>query len=116
MMFLFVVLFVAAYAVAVSWAARHGTRCLGSTAAAALLLIALIGMGLGRYYAVPSLSRLLLYALALTGPIVVLPTAMLAFAPAVRSTRHKSLAIAVLGASLGFVCGFVIVVYGLRVW
>jgi len=116
MMFLFVVILVAGYAVAASWAAPHGPSRLWLTAMATLLLIAVAGVLLGRHYAVPSLSRLLLYTVALTGPIVFVPTTMLSFTTGTRSTLATALPTAVLGACLGFVCGFVIVVFGLRVW
>ena len=115
MMFLFVVILVAGYPVAASWAAPHGQRRLWLTASATLLVIAIAGVLLGRYYAVPSMSRLLLYAVALTGPIVLVPTTMLSFMKGTRSTS-AALPTAVLGACLGIVSGFVIVVFGLRVW
>lgn len=113
---LFVVILVGGYALAANWAARHGQGQLWLTAAATLLLIALGSVLLGRYYAVPSTRRLLLYTMALAGPIVFVPTAMLSFATAVRSTLATALPTAILGACLGLVCGFVIVVFGLRVW
>ena len=116
MMFSLVVILVAVYAVAASWAARRGPARLWLTAAAALLLIAIGGALLGLYYAVPSLSRLLVYAVALTGPVVFVPTTILSLAGTKRSTLAKSFPMAILGACLGLACGFVIVVYGLGVW
>lgn len=116
MMFLFVAILVAGYPVAASWAAPHGRRQLWLTAIATLLLIAIAGVLLGRHYAVPSVLRLLLYAVALTGPIVLVPTTMLSFIKGTRSTSATALPTAVLGACLGIVAGFVIVVFGLRVW
>jgi hypothetical protein len=116
MMFLFVVVLVAGYAVAASWAAPHGPSRLWLTAVATLLLIGAGGVLLGRHYAVPSVSRLLLYAVALTGPIVLVPTAMLSFTTRTRSRLATALPTAVLGACFGVVCGLVIVVFGLRVW
>lgn len=116
MIFLFVVILVGGYAVAAHWAVRHGQGRLWFTAAAALLLIALGSVLVGRYYGVPSLWRLLLYVMALAGPIVFVPTTMLSFATAARSTLWAALPTAILGACLGLVCGFVIVVFWLRVW
>jgi len=114
--FLFIVILVGGYAMAASWAVRSGPFRLWLMASTALLLIVAGGVVLGRYYAVPSLPRLLLYAVTLTGPIVIVPTAMLSFATATRPTWAQAIPTAVLGACLGFVCGLVIVVFGLRVW
>lgn len=116
MILLFVMIVAGVYAVAASRASRHGPGQLWLTAAAALLLITLGGVLLGHHYRVPDLGRMLLYVVALTGPIVLVPTTMLSFAPAMRSTLAKAFATAILGAFLGLVCGFVIVVFGLRVW
>jgi hypothetical protein len=116
MMFLFVILLVAGYAVAASWAAPHGRNRLWLTAIASILLIVVASAFLGRHYTVPSLPSLLLYAVALTGPIVFVPTTMLSLTIRTRSTLATALPTAVLGACLGFACGFVIVVFGLRVW
>lgn len=116
MIVLFVVILVGGYAVAANWAARHGQGRLWLGAAVTLLLIAFGSVLLGRYYDVPSPRRLLRYVMALTGPIVVVPTTMLSFATAVRSTLATALPTAIVGACLGFVCGFFIVVFGLRAW
>jgi len=116
MMFLFVLILVAGYAVAASWVTPHGLSRLWLTAIATLLLIVVAGVLLGRHYAVPSLARLLLHTVTLTGPIVFVPTTMLSFTIGTRSTLASALPTAVLGACLGFVCGFVMVVFGLRVW
>ncbi len=115
MLFLFVVMFVAGYAVAAGRAVRHGQGRLGLTAAGALLLIAVGSVLLGRFYRVPSVGRLLLYAGALMGPVVFVATTMLSFA-AGRSSPRKALPTAIAGACLGLVCGFAIAVFWLRVW
>lgn len=116
MTFLFAVIFVAAYSMAASRVARHGPGPLWWTAAGCLLLIGVGGVLLGRHYDVPSLPQLLLYLVALTGPIVIVPTAMLSLAATERSTMAKAFPTAILGACLGLVMGFVIVVWGLGVW
>jgi len=116
MMFLFVAVLVAGYAVAASWAAPHGRSRLWLTATATLLLIVAGGVLLGRYYAVPSVPRLLLYAVALTGPIVIVPATMLSFTTGTRAQLATALPTAALGAGLGVVIGFVIVIFGLWVW
>ena len=116
MIFLLFVVFIGAYAVAASWAVCHGLGRLWSTAAASLLLIVVGGILLGRYYSVPSLSRLLFYMMALTAPLVFVPTAMLSFSTTPKTTLAKSLPTAIFGACIGFLCGWVVVVYALRVW
>ncbi len=116
MVFLFLVIFVGAYALAASWVARQGTARLWLTAIGTLLLIVVSGVFLGKYYDEQSLPHLLLYFIALTGPIVVVPTVLLAYTTTAKSTTAKAFPTAILGASLGLVCGYVIVVWGLRVW
>jgi len=114
--FFFVVVLIGAYAMAASWAVCRGPRRLWSTASGALLLIVAGVVLLGWHYAVPSRSRLVLYAVALTGPIVFVPTVMLSLATATRTTWARALPTAALGACLGLACGYLIVVYWLRVW
>jgi len=116
MMVVFVVVVVVAYALAASWAAQHGRGRLWLTAAGFLLLVVVSGVLLGRHYSVPSLPRLILYVVALTGPIVAIPTTMLSRAATTKSTMMAALPTAILGACIGLVCGFVIVVFGLKVW
>lgn len=113
MILLFVVVLVVAYAIAASQAVCHGLGRLWLTASVALLLILVGGVLLGRYYAVPSLSRLLLYAVALTGPVVLVPTTMLSFSTPGRPAWARVFPTAVAGACLGLVFGYVIVVFGL---
>lgn len=116
MMFLLVVILLGAFVVVASRVARHGPGRLWFTAFVTLLLIALGSVLLGRYYDVPSVSRLLLYAVALTGPGVLVPTTMLSFAPVRALTLAKVLSTAILGACLGLALGLIIVVFGLKVW
>ena len=117
MMFLYVVFLVVGYAVAASWAVSYGgPRRLWITGSATLLLIAVAGSVLGRHYAVPSQTRLLLYAMAFTGPVVVVPTVLLSFSRAHAPTWPGRLPVAVLGACIGVICGWILVVFGLRAW
>ena len=116
MVFLFSVILVGAYAMAVSRVACHGPARLWLTASGFLLLIVIGGVFLGRHYSVQSIQNLLLYLIALTGPIVVVPTALLSQATATRSTMSKAFPTAIFGACFGLVCGFIIVVWGLGVW
>ncbi len=116
MIFLYVVVLVVAYAVAASWAVSHGGgRRLWFTGSATLLLLVAVGVLLGQHYAVPSLARLLLYKMAFTGPIVIVPTVLLSFSKA-RPTWAGRLPVAVLGGCIGSICGWVLVVFGLGVW
>jgi hypothetical protein len=116
MIFLLVAILVSIFAIALSWAAPKGQGRLWLTAVVFLMLIALAGVFWGNYYAVPSLSRLLLYFGGLTGPVIIIPTLMLSRSTTSKSTMAKAIPTAFIGACLGFVCGFVFVVYGLGVW
>ena len=116
MMLLFLIILVAAYAATASWASHYGQARLWLTAAAAFLLIVAFAVMLGRRFDVPSLFRLLLYALTLTGPIVLVPTAMLSLFASSKPAPVKALPTAILGACLGLACGFVMAVFGLGMW
>ncbi len=117
MVFLFVVVLVVGYAVVAGRLAREGgAGRLGIAALCALSIVALAATFLGWWYAVPSFARLLAYAMALTGPAVLLPTVLLWGRIAAGAARDGALATALLGALAGSVCGFLLVVYGLRVW
>ena len=116
MVFFYLIIFVAAYALAASRAARYGSVRLWSTAAVSLLLIVAVGAFGARHYPAENLSRLLLYLIPLTGPIVIMPTALLARTATPQSTTREALPTAILGALLGLVCGYVMVVWGLGVW
>ena len=116
MVFLFAFILVGVYALAASRVARHGPGGLWLTACGFLLLIMLGGVLLGSHYSVTSVSRLLVYLVVLTGPIVILPTALLARPATARSTMAEAFPTAIFGACFGLVCGFVIVVWGLGVW
>ena len=117
MLFLIVVLLVGGYAVVASWAVRHGgPPRLGLVAAGALILIVLAALLVGHRYAVPSVPRLLLYALAFLGPIVLVPTMLLWRQAATEAARNAALGTALVGALAGLLCGWLLLVYGLGVW
>jgi len=116
MLFLLAVVLVVGYPIAASRSMGGGVRRLWSTASVALLLILAGAVALGRYHAVPSLWRLLMYAAALTGPVVLIPTVLLTVVPPRGAVGSKTLPTAMVGACLGLVCGFVIVVFGLGIW
>ena len=115
MVLVVIALLVAAYVIAASRAARRGAGILWLTAALALLVILGGAVALGRLYSVPNPNRLLLYALMLLGPSVVVVSAALTLAQAPRFAAVRP-ALAVLGAIVGLLCGFIASVYGLGVW
>ncbi|HEY2995092.1 MAG TPA: hypothetical protein VGM22_19940 [Methylomirabilota bacterium] len=113
MILAFIVVFLAGYVAAAAWGARRGRRPLVSVAGATLAIIVLGSLFLGHQYAVPSVPLLLLYMLAFLGPAVVLPPLLLwgraeAGAP--------TLGLALVGTIAGLLAGWVVVVFGLRVW
>lgn len=117
MIFLYIAFLVVAYAVAASWAVSHGgPRRLWLTGSVTLLLVVVAVVILGRHYAVPSFARLLVYAMVFTGPVVVVPTVLLSFTKAPRPAWLGRLPAALLGACIGVVCGWVLLVFGLGVW
>ena len=116
MMFLFVGVLVVGYAIVASWSMSHGLLRLWSTASLVLLLVLAGSVALGRHYAVPSMSQLLIYAAAFSWPTVLVPTTMLTLLVSARSAWSKTFPTAVAGACLGQVCGLLIVVLGLRAW
>ncbi|MGH7539836.1 MAG: hypothetical protein ACRELC_02435 [Gemmatimonadota bacterium] len=104
------------YPAAASWAVRRGgTRLLLFVAAAALGLIVSAGLWLGVRHET-DIPRLLSYALVLMGPVVVIPTLLLARPGRARASGHLTLGTALLGALVGLICGWLLVVYRLRVW
>ena len=66
--------------------------------------------------AVPSVPRLVGYALAFTAPAVLAPTLLLSWRAVAELARGPRLAAAVLAGCAGLVGGFGVVVYGLGVW
>lgn len=113
MTFLFLLAFVPAYVVTATWAARSGgPRRLWGAGAVALLAIVALAVLAGRYYAVPSTARVVLYEFALLAPSVILTNVLLSSGP----TSVPSAARAIAGAGVGLVCGYLLVVFGLGVW
>lgn len=115
MVLLYCVILVLGYAPAAAWAVRRGgSERLWAAAASTLGLIVLLGVLLGYRFAVPSTPRLLLYLLAFSAPAVLLPTLLL-WAQRGRS-RTQAPALALAGSAIGLGVGWLVVVYGLRVW
>ena len=115
MMFLVIPFLVAAYIFAASRAVRRGAVMLWATAALTLAVIVIGAAALGRLYSVPSMTRLLLYALMLLGPSVLGVTTALTLARAPRFAAVR-LTLALLAAIAGLVGGFIASVYGLGAW
>jgi len=113
MILAFVVVFLAGYVAVTGWAARRGRGALAATAGATLMLVVLAALLLGQRYAVPSIPRLLLFALAFLGPAVVLPPLLLW--PRA-GAGGPTLSLALLGTVAGLLAGWVVVVFGMRVW
>jgi hypothetical protein len=57
-----------------------------------------------------------LYLLAFCGPSILLATSLLSLRSTVRSGLLSQLAVAFAGSIVGLGLGFIVVVYGLRVW
>ena len=113
MILAFVVVFLAGYVAVMGWAARRGRGGLAATAAATLALVLLAALFLGQRYAVPSIPRLLLFALAFLGPAVALPPLLLWHRA---GAGGPTLSLALLGTVAGLLAGWVVVVFGMRVW
>ena len=116
MIFLVLTIVVLGYVGAASWAAAGGQVRLWLTAVAAFTVVILASMLLGMAYAVPDLARLLLYVVTLVGPILLVPTLLLARTPSQRTDITANLRTALAGALLGLAVGFVVVVFVLGVW
>lgn len=80
-----------------------------------LLVICGAGVMLGVYHSVPSIPRLLLYALTVTLPAVLLPTLLLALCQH-DANSGRTFGVALAGAMVGLLCGWLLAIYGLRVW
>ena len=115
MILMAVVIFLTAYVVAAAWAAGRGRAHLAGVAGLALAFIVVAALVLGQYYAVPSIPSLVLFKVAFVGPAVVLPPLLLWWR-AGSVMPGGTLRLALLGTVTGLLAGWVIVVFGLRVW
>lgn len=111
-----VVIFLGAYVAAAAWAAGRGRAHLAGLAALSLAVIVLGALLLGLHYAVPSVLSVLLFAVAFVGPAVILPPLLLWRRSPGRPAAGGALGRALLGTVAGLLAGWVIVVFGLRVW
>jgi hypothetical protein len=116
MILLGAVVLVTVYTLVATGASGGGPRRLWLTAASALALIVALAGLVGWIYAVPSVLRLVGYALGFTAPVVLAPTLLLSWRAAAELARGPRLAAAVLAGCAGLVAGFVVVVFGLGVW
>lgn len=106
-----------AFSPAAVWALRGGgVRRLWLLCTLTLLGILLIAIGLSLRYRVPSAARVALYLLAFCGPSILLATGLLSLRSTVTSAPVNQLAVAFAGSIVGLGLGFIVVVYGLRVW
>jgi len=85
-------------------------------AAFALLLVVAAAVALGFRYAVPSMQRLIVFMLVLAGPVIIVPILLLAHGDGAKVSASRTFARALLGGSVGLLCGLIIAVFGLRVW
>lgn len=116
MLALFAATLIGGYAFASSWAVRRGRSALLMAASAALLTLVGGATFLGLWYSVPSTLRLIVYVLGFMGPIIVVPTVLLWHRAKDAPPSASLLALALVGAGLGFAIGYVIVVFGIGVW
>ena len=113
MVLAYVIVFVAAYTAALARATRRGRGALLATAAAALAVILTGALLLGLSHAVPSIARLMLVTLLFMAPAVLLPPVLLWRRATV---REPAMGLALAGAAVGLLMGWVLVVFGVRVW
>jgi hypothetical protein len=106
------VLLVAVYAIAATWARGGGPRRLWFTGVAALGLIVVVTMFLGRQYAVPNLPWLVVVTIVVTAPIVIVPTVLLSVASPPGSGWVGRLAMATIGAFVGLIGGQLFMILG----
>ena len=105
------------YLAALAWALRvpHPRR-LWTVAIGMTALLTIAATCVGIWYAVPSVPRLVQYVIALFGPAIVLPALLLSSRRASFASLNTRRSIALAGAFAGLVCGWLFVVYVLRVW
>jgi hypothetical protein len=117
MLTLFILPLILAFAPAAVLAFRAGGLwrlwLLGVFALLALILVALV---LSAVYSVPSVWRVVLYFLVFVGPSVLFTNAALTVVSVFESALWTQLITALVGNLVGLAVGFVVAVYGLRVW
>lgn len=107
---------VTGYGLVATRASAGGARRLWLTAVGALLLVVAVAGLAGQSYAVPSVPRLVLYVVAVTGPAVVVPTLVLSWRVVAALPAGARLAAAVMAGCVGLAGGFFLTVFGVGVW
>jgi hypothetical protein len=114
MLYPFVAFFVGGYAIATSLVLTYGGRQrLWLMSGASLALIVLAAFILGRQHGVPNVERMVLYLMALLGPIVIIPTLLLSFPNKIEMPWATRLLTALVGALIGAFCGWALLVFAL---
>jgi hypothetical protein len=117
MITLFVLPLILAFAPGAVWALRvGGLRGLWLLCALTLLAILLLALLLSAVYSVPSVWRVIAYSLAFVGPSILFTTGSLTFASGLAKTLPAQLITAFAGSLIGLAVGFVVGVYGQRLW
>jgi hypothetical protein len=117
MITLFVLPLILAFAPGAVWALRvGGLRGLWLLCALTLLAILLLALLLSAVYSVPSVWRIIVYALAFVGPSILFTTGSLTLASGLAKTLPAQLVMAFAGSLIGLAIGFVVAVYGPGVW
>lgn len=116
MIVLVTVVLLIGYGLVATRACAGGARRLWLTAVGALLLVVAVAGLAGQSYAVPSVPRLVLYVVAFTGPVVVVPTLVLSWRMIADLPAGARLAAAVIAGCVGLAGGFFLTVFGVGVW
>jgi hypothetical protein len=116
MMAVLIVPLILAFSPAAVWALRAGgLRRLWALCGLMLLSILFLAIVVSIKYSVPSSARVALYFLAVCGPSILLATSALSISALTRAPQGQ-LAAAFIGSIAGLAVGFIVIVYGLRVW
>ena len=106
-----------AFTPAAVWALRGGgLRRLWLLCTSALFSILLVAIGLSVKHSVPSTARVAVYLLAFCAPPILMATSFLSLSSTFTKAPLGQLVVAAAGTIGGLVFGFIVVVYGLRVW
>jgi hypothetical protein len=105
------ILLIAAYVLVSSWAYSRGRRMLVKVGVAFVAVIVLAALALGTVFNVPSPVTLMLYVLAIGAPIIIMPTWLLLLLHSnIDRKAHASavgpIPVAMVGAAVGFVIGY----------